>query len=133
MQDLEDVAKNNKNFKIVYWSPLDGLGDKPLSVRHTLSQENIVADDYHLNTRGTEDITRQYFINNCDIDGWENTCKLPQSWYFGFSGEPVASVYTLWTIPEAEAHLATGWGSGAITDLALEYLYRPDTDEVSGE
>ena len=34
---------------------------------------------------------------------------------------------------EAEAHLTSGWGSGAITDLALEYLYRPDTDEVSGE
>ena len=50
-----------------------------------------------------------------------------------YSGEPVASVYTPWTIPEAEAHLTSGWGSGAITDLALEYLYRPDTDEVSGE
>ena len=50
-----------------------------------------------------------------------------------YSGEPVASVYTSWTIPEAEAYLTTGWGEGAITDLALEYLYRPDTDGVSGE
>jgi len=49
-----------------------------------------------------------------------------------YSGEPVASVYTSWTIPEAKAYLTSGWGSGAITDLALEYLYRPDT-EVSGE
>ena len=49
------------------------------------------------------------------------------------SGDPVASVYTLWTISEVEAYLTSGWGSGAITDLALEYLYRPDTDEVSGE
>ena len=50
-----------------------------------------------------------------------------------YSGEPVASVYTSWTIPEAKAYLTSGWGSGAITDLALGYLYRPDTDEVSGE
>ena len=34
---------------------------------------------------------------------------------------------------EAETHLTSGWGSGAVTDLTLEYLYRPDTDEVSGE
>ena len=54
---------------------------------------------------------------------------LPKS----YSGEPVASVYTSWTKPEAKAYLTSGWGSGAITDLALEYLYRPDTDEVSGE
>ena len=50
-----------------------------------------------------------------------------------YSGDPVASVYTSWTISEVQAYLTSGWGSGAITDLDLEYLYRPDTDEVSGE
>ena len=49
-----------------------------------------------------------------------------------YSGEPVASVYTSWTIPEAEAYLTTGWGSGAITEFNLEYLYGPEP-EVSGE
>ena len=50
-----------------------------------------------------------------------------------YSGSPTTSIYTPWTDEEAEAYLTTGWGEGAITDLALEYLYRPDTDGVSGE
>ena len=50
-----------------------------------------------------------------------------------YSGSPTASIYTPWTDKEAEDYLTAGWGEGAITELKLEYLYRPDTDEVSGE
>ncbi len=49
-----------------------------------------------------------------------------------YSGAPTASVFTPWTIPEVQAYLETGWGSEAITDLTLEYLYGPEP-EVSGK
>jgi hypothetical protein len=49
-----------------------------------------------------------------------------------YSGSPIASIYTPWTEPEVLSHLATGWGSGAITELRLEYLYGPEP-AVSGE
>lgn len=42
-----------------------------------------------------------------------------------FLGFLMAGAFTIFTI--------FGWGSGAITDLDLEYRYRPDTDGVSGE
>ena len=35
---------------------------------------------------------------------------------------PTASIYTPWTEPEVLSHLATGWGTGAIIELRLEYL-----------
>ena len=53
---------------------------------------------------------------------------LPQD----YSGSPTASLYTPWTETEVLSHLATGWGTGAITELKLEYLYGFDP-EVSGE
>ena len=49
-----------------------------------------------------------------------------------FVSSPTTSIYTEWTGKEAEAYLATGWGSGAITEFNLEYLYGPEP-EVSGE
>ena len=49
-----------------------------------------------------------------------------------YSGSPTASVYTPWTDAEVLAHLTTGWGADAITELKLEYLYGPEP-EVSGE
>jgi len=49
-----------------------------------------------------------------------------------YSGSPADSLYTPWTEAEVLSHLTAGWGSGAITDLKLEYLYRPEP-EVSGE
>jgi hypothetical protein len=48
-----------------------------------------------------------------------------------YSGSPTASLYTLWTEAEVLAHLATGWGEGAISNLKLECLYGPEP-EVSG-
>ncbi|MDB4031197.1 hypothetical protein N9482_06410 [Planktomarina temperata] len=49
-----------------------------------------------------------------------------------YSGSPTTSLYTPWTEAEVLAHLATGWGADAISDLKLEYLYGPEP-EVSGE
>ena len=49
-----------------------------------------------------------------------------------YSGSPTASLYTPWTEAEVLAHLAAGWGVGAISDLQLEYLYGPEP-EVSSE
>jgi hypothetical protein len=49
-----------------------------------------------------------------------------------YSGSPTSSIYTPWTDAEVLSHLTTGWGSDAITELKLEYLYRPEP-EVSGE
>jgi hypothetical protein len=49
-----------------------------------------------------------------------------------YSGSPTASLYTTWTEAEVLAHLATGWGEGAITEFDLDYLYGPEP-EVSGE
>ena len=49
-----------------------------------------------------------------------------------YSGSPTTSIYTLWSKEEAEAYLTSGWGSGAITEFKLEYLYGPEP-EVSGE
>jgi hypothetical protein len=49
-----------------------------------------------------------------------------------YSGSPTASLYTPWTEAEVLAHLTTGWGEGAITELKLEYLYGPEP-EVSSE
>ena len=49
-----------------------------------------------------------------------------------YSGSPTASIYTPWTEAEVHSHLTTGWGSDAITELKLEYLYGPEP-EVSGE
>jgi hypothetical protein len=43
-----------------------------------------------------------------------------------------ASTYTEWTKKEAKDYLTTGWGSGAITEFNLKYLYGPEV-EVSGE
>jgi hypothetical protein len=40
-----------------------------------------------------------------------------------YSGSPTASLYTPWTESEVHSHLTTGWGTGAITELRLEYLY----------
>ena len=48
-----------------------------------------------------------------------------------YTGSPINSVFTPWTLAEVETHLATGWGTGVIEDLQLEFLYRPE-DEVSG-
>jgi hypothetical protein len=48
-----------------------------------------------------------------------------------YSGSPTASLYTPWTEAEVLAHLTTGWGEGAITQLKLEYLYGPEPG-VSG-
>jgi hypothetical protein len=48
-----------------------------------------------------------------------------------YSGSPTTSLYTPWTEAEVLVHLATGWGESAITELKLEYLYRPEP-EVSG-
>ena len=45
---------------------------------------------------------------------------------------PTTSIYTPWTESEVLSHLATGWETGAITELRLEYLYGPEP-EVSGE
>ena len=42
------------------------------------------------------------------------------------------SLYTPWTEAEVLAHLATGWGADAISELQLEYLYGPKP-EVSGQ
>ena len=49
-----------------------------------------------------------------------------------YSGSPTTSLYTPWTEAEVLSHLTTGWGTGAITELRLEYLYGPEP-EVSGE
>ena len=49
-----------------------------------------------------------------------------------YSGSPTTSIYTEWSKKEAKAYLTAGWGSGAITELNLEYLYGPEP-EVSGE
>ena len=49
-----------------------------------------------------------------------------------YSGSPTNSIYPPWTDEEAEVYLTTGWGSGAITEFKLEYLYGPEP-EVSGE
>ena len=49
-----------------------------------------------------------------------------------YSGSPTTSLYTPWTEAEVLAHLATGWGEDAITELQLEYLYRLGP-RVSGE
>jgi len=49
-----------------------------------------------------------------------------------YSGSPATSIYTRWTEAEVLAHLATGWGVSAISDLQLEYLYGPEP-EVSEE
>ena len=49
-----------------------------------------------------------------------------------YSGSPTTIIYTEWTDEEAEAYLTSGWGSGAITEFNLEYLYGPEP-EVSGE
>ena len=49
-----------------------------------------------------------------------------------YSGSPTVSLYTPWTEAEVHSHLTAGWGSDAISDLKLEYLYGPEA-EVSGE
>jgi len=49
-----------------------------------------------------------------------------------YSGSPTTSIYTPWTESEILSHLATGWGTGAITEFNLKYLYGPEP-EVSGE
>ena len=49
-----------------------------------------------------------------------------------YSGSPTVSLYTPWTEAEVHDHLTAGWGSGAISDLRLEYLYGPEA-ESSGE
>ena len=49
-----------------------------------------------------------------------------------YSGSPTTSIYTPWTESEVLSHLTTGWGSDAITELTLEYLYGPEP-EVWGE
>ena len=53
---------------------------------------------------------------------------LPKDYF----GSPTTSLYTPWTEAEVLAHLTTGWGEGASTELKLEYLYVPEP-EVSGE
>ena len=45
---------------------------------------------------------------------------------------PTVTLYTPWTEAEVLAHLEQGWGVGAVIDLQLDYLYRPEA-EVSGE
>ena len=49
-----------------------------------------------------------------------------------YSGSPTVSLYTPWTEAEVLSHLTAGWGQDNISDLKLEYLYRPQP-EVSGE
>ncbi|MED7679541.1 hypothetical protein GN286_16615 [Rhodobacteraceae bacterium IMCC15231] len=45
-----------------------------------------------------------------------------------YSGSPTTSIYTEWSKEEAEAYLTTGWGSGAITEFNLDYLYGPEPE-----
>ena len=49
-----------------------------------------------------------------------------------YLGSPTVSLYTPWTEAEVLSHLTAGWGQDNISDLKLEYLYRPQP-EVSGE
>ena len=42
-----------------------------------------------------------------------------------YSGSPINSVFTPWPMTEVETYLTTGWGTGAITELQLEFLYGP--------
>ena len=49
-----------------------------------------------------------------------------------YSGSSTVSLYTPWTEVAVLSHLTAGWGSGAISDLRLEYLYGLEA-EVSGE
>ena len=42
-----------------------------------------------------------------------------------YSGPPTTRIDTPWTDKEAEDYLTTGWGSEAITEFKLEYLYGP--------
>ena len=49
-----------------------------------------------------------------------------------YSGSPTVSLYTPWTEAEVHDRLTAGWGQATISDLRLEYLYRPQP-EVSGQ
>ena len=49
-----------------------------------------------------------------------------------YSGSPTVSLYTTWTEAEVLSRLTAGWGQTTISDLKLEYLYKPQP-EVLGE
>ena len=49
-----------------------------------------------------------------------------------YSGSPTVSLYTPWTEAEVLFRLTAGWGQTTISDLKLEYLYKPQP-EVLGE
>ena len=49
-----------------------------------------------------------------------------------YSGSSTVSLYIPWTEVEVHDHLTAGWGQDTMSDLRLEYLYRPQP-EVSGE
>tara|TARA_B100001939_G_scaffold293698_1_gene266391 strand:- start:16 stop:270 length:255 start_codon:yes stop_codon:yes gene_type:complete len=71
------------------------------------------------------------------------TIFFPSAWLFSrssqylflpkdYSGSPTVSLNTPWTEAEVRFYLTAGCGSGAISDLKLEYLYGPEA-ESSGE
>ena len=43
----------------------------------------------------------------------------------GYTGDPLAATYKLWTEGEVLAHLEKGWVKGAVIDLRLGFLYGP--------
>lgn len=45
-----------------------------------------------------------------------------------YTGSPTTSVFIPWTVAEVQTHLTTGWGTGAITELKLELLYRSEPE-----
>ena len=80
--------------------------------------------------RDVSEYTRQdakMFVHHLKLKG-NKTATIRRK---GYSGSPTTSLYTPWTEAEVLAHLATGWGEGAISELKLEYLYGPEP-EVSG-
>lgn len=52
----------------------------------------------------------------------------------GYTGEPTAAVFTVWSKEEVSAHLEAGWGRGNVSDLELKFLYKgePEPDIGSG-
>jgi len=71
-------ADKYANIEYVQWSILDDKSSKTIRAID-LKGELKYKDKYHQSQNGIENTIREYFLNNCDIDGWENTCKLPHS------------------------------------------------------
>ena len=70
-----EKAATQDNISLLRWSILDDPGAKIVGVNKL--GKALYRDHYHMTQDGITEVIRNFFINNCSLDGFGNICDLP--------------------------------------------------------